>query len=449
MVRSLIAMGIRRVFPGITLRYRRLIDSINAILSNSVHQQSQIDSLSSQLNDIRQKLLVVSQSIHHSERLIMKRKAPWRCVFLVHSVEIWSSLHAVWLEMSKDPRFDPIVVTIPRKYPGSEKLCNEENTHNSMKSKGIPHIRIISGDLFDDLSTLRALEPQIIFRQSHWDADISPAFAAEWLGFAKIYYIDYSIAPIHVSGFRASPLYRRASGIFIANDAIREFMPSTLPVITSGHPRVDYLCHAEPIWPINTGNKFKIIWSAHHSTGTEWTNFGTFWMVKSFMLNLAQVHPEIDFLFSPHPALVSQMQSISNTSSSEFDVFCARWCALPNTGVLTNGDYAGPFKASDLLIVDGISFLLEYQLNQKPVLFLEREDHSPFNAFGVHVKKGVHPIPAEQPEMLVPWLDHFSSGGKDPLQNEQKALCETYFNQQRVPEAILESIANDMAASSK
>ncbi|WP_220755941.1 hypothetical protein [Citrobacter braakii] len=82
-------------------------------------------------------------------------------------------------------------------------------------------------------------------------------------------------------------------------------------------------------------------------------------------------------------------------------------------------------------------------------MFLEREDHSPFNAFGVHVKKGVHPIPAEQPEMLVPWLDHFSSGGKDPLQNEQKALCETYFNQQRVPEAILESIANDMAASSK
>lgn len=164
-----------------------------------------------------------------------------------------------------------------------------------MKSKGIPHIRIISGDLFDDLSTLRALEPQIIFRQSHWDADISPAFAAEWLGFAKIYYIDYSIAPIHVSGFRASPLYRRASGIFIANDAIREFMPSTLPVITSGHPRVDYLCHAEPILPINTGNNFKIIWSAHHSTGTEWTNFGTFWMVKSFMLNLAQVHPEIDF----------------------------------------------------------------------------------------------------------------------------------------------------------
>lgn len=447
MVRSLFTMCIHKVFPGITLRYRLLINSLNAILSNSVDQQSQIDLLSYQLKNIHQDFLVISQSVHNSERFIMKRKAPWRCVFLVHSVETWSSLHAVWLAMSKDPRFDPIVVTIPRKYPGSDGLGNEGNTHKVMKYRNIPHIRIASGGLFDDLYAVRALEPQIIFRQSHWDADISPAFAVEWLGFAKLYYIDYSIAPLHVSGFRASPLYRRASRIFIANEAIREFMPSTLPVIATGHPRVDYLRQAEPSWPITTGNKFKIIWSAHHSTGTDWSNFGTFWMVKSFMLNLAQQHPEIDFLFSPHPALVSQMQSLSNTSTSEFDVFCARWCALPNTGVLTDGDYAGPFKASDLLIVDGISFLLEYQLNQKPVLFIEREDHSPFNALGVLVRKGVHPIPAEQPEMLVPWLNHFLSGGKDPLQNEQKTLCETLFNQQSVPEVILETIANDMASS--
>ncbi len=447
MIGSLLLAGLRVAFPGIVRRYRQHVDCMNDLRCRSQALQDETEKISAQLHNLQSLLLGVHQSVLHTERSTVSRTEPWRCVFLVHSVETWSSLHDVWQAMVKDSRFEPVVATIPRQYPGSAEPEGEDKTHEGLLLLNVPHLRLTSSDAMEDLAFLHLLAPHMIFRQSHWDEDISPAFSASQLSFARLYYVSYGIAPIAQHGLKleVSPLQRRCRKIFVANESVKELLPASLPVAVTGHPRVAYLQRAKPSWPLDTGNQFKIIWSAHHAIETGWNDFGVFWQVHGKMLALAQCYPEVDFLFSPHPALITRLNGLSGTKKDEFNEFKERWDALPNTGVLENGNYAGPFKASDLLIVDGLSFLLEYQLNQKPVLFFERPDHSPFNTFGEKVKQGVHPVSADNPDELRHWVSYFLSGRKDPLVGFQQSLVNALTPRKDASAAILQIIAEDMA----
>lgn len=451
MIKNRMLAGIRRALAGMTRRYRWHVDAINTLVQRSEVQLSQIENLSAQLATMQNSLLGVHQSVNQTERLTVSKDGPWRCLFIVHSIETWSSLHDVWQAMNKDPRFEPIVASIPRQYPGSLVPVDEQKTHEGLCLLGVPHLRLYSVNAMEDLAFLRMLTPHMIFRQSHWDSDISPAFSAAQLSFARLYYVPYGIAPLakHGLSFQASPLQMRCNKIFVVNELVKRLLPESLPVEVTGHPRIDFLQRAEPSWPIKTGNQFKIIWSAHHATETGWNDFGVFWQVYRQMLALAQSYPEIDFLFSPHPALLTRFSSLAGARKDEVDEFKISWNALPNTGELNDGNYAGPFKAADLMIVDGLSFLMEFQLNQKPVLFFERPDHSSFNAMGEIVKKGVHPVSPENSDELMDLIRYFLAGGRDPLLQFQRTMVEMLTPKENVPATILQKISEDMTSANQ
>ncbi|OAT30899.1 hypothetical protein M975_2626 [Buttiauxella brennerae ATCC 51605] len=449
MSKSLLLAGLRTIFPGIVRRYRQHMDGMNELRNQGQSQRIEIEKISAQLHQLQSVLDGVHQSVLHAEGSAKLRGEPWRCLFLVHSVETWTSLHDVWLAMVSDPRFEPVVATIPRQYPGSAILEGEEDTHQGLLHLGVPHLRLTAANAMDDLAFIRRLAPHMIFRQSPWEKDISSAFSAAQLSFTRLYYISYGIAPIvqHVVVMLDTlPLLRRCRKIFVVHETVKKLMPASLPVVVTGHPRVAYLQRAEPSWPIETGNRFKIIWSAHHSTETGWNDFGAFWQIYDTMLALAQFYPDVDFLFSPHPALLTRFNALSGDKKEKIDAFRQSWDTLSNTGLITNGNYAGPFKASDLLIVDGLSFLLEYQLNQKPVLFFERQDHTPFSIIGEEVKKGVHSISPDHTDDLMYWVKYFIAGGIDPLEDDQKKLVELLTTNKNPSAAILNAIADDMAS---
>ena len=77
-------------------------------------------------------------------------------------------------------------------------------------------------------------------------------------------------------------------------------------------------------------------------------------------------------------------------SESEINSFFIEWNGLPNTRMDYSWDYEGVFCESDLLLCDGISFLAEYQITGKPVIFVERKNHIDFNIFGEFIIQGVY-----------------------------------------------------------
>jgi len=64
------------------------------------------------------------------------------------------------------------------------------------------------------------------------------------------------------------------------------------------------------------------------------------------------------------------------------------WDNLPNTMTLANGGYVGPMKASSLVVTDGISILIEGQLTDSPLLFLERGSHGRLTPLGETIVGG-------------------------------------------------------------
>ena len=149
-------------------------------------------------------------------------------------------------------------------------------------------------------------------------------------------------------------------------------------------------------------------------------------------------------MFSPHPALVHRLENLQDENLKQrFEIFLKEWNLLENTAIIDMGEYLGPFQASDLLVVDGLSFLIEYQLLGKPIIQLTREDSSDYTNFGERVTQGVHKLPYQRisdlEKMIVYLLNNL-----DPLAEVQQKLKEELTRNLDPVQAILDEIKKDL-----
>ncbi|MEC7762473.1 MAG: hypothetical protein VX874_11250 [Pseudomonadota bacterium] len=376
---------------------------------------------------------------------------PVRVGFLVHHYEAWGALRRVHALMVEDPRFEPVVFSIPRRFPGARGFGDEDGNSAGLTSEGIAHIRLNDPESVVDMSRIKSFDLEVVFRQAHWQKDLPGVFRTDLLTFATQYYVPYAIAPLITSGggiinhTRKDVLARQfvagdiAKSIIVAQDRL-----SGARVTVSGHPKVAEIQSATPSWPIGGGNTARIIWSAHHAIDGGWNAFGTFPDVCDAMLDLARRRPDLDILFSPHPALLTRLGGMSGERRARFDQWFADWDALPNTDQLRTGQYLGPFAASDLLVVDGLSFLMEYQLLKKPVVYLSRPDNSPWNAMGEMVVQGVHELPAAKIAGIEALIDGLLDGAEPRKEAAQQALIDELTPRGDPARFIVETIHADL-----
>ena len=98
------------------------------------------------------------------------------------------------------------------------------------------------------------------------------------------------------------------------------------------------------------------------------------------MLEYAKSHPEIDWLFKPHPLLHKTIVSLNLMTAEQADDYYQQWAEMPNGQVCLDGRYWDFFKTSDCIITDSISFLVEYLPTTKPVLRID-SGHARYNDF--------------------------------------------------------------------
>ena len=82
-----------------------------------------------------------------------------------------------------------------------------------------------------------------------------------------------------------------------------------------------------------------------------------------------------------------QTDSLETNFGSAKDLYEKGWDSLPNASVYKEGDYFGIFQTSDLLITDCSSFLGEYLVSEKPIIFLDKAERAGFNELGERIKK--------------------------------------------------------------
>ena len=325
--------------------------------------------------------------------------------------EAWDALDEVYQLMDKDDRFEPVVISLPRKLTGQLRYADEEKAHAFFESKGIKHLRFnmggSDGSNQEVLEALKTLQPDYVFANYPWQRNYQPAIRFDKLiSFTRLAYVPYfSLAMVEepddepgggqVGSLVATHLYKQrlhqvASLVFTQDKFVKEAYKSTERgdsyVHFTGSPKIDGLFReaeqGKASWPIK-GDGFRVVWAPHHSYSPHWLNFGVFSKVKDDMLAFAKTNSDIQIVLRPHSFLWGTLTDRKVLPVSEVEGWRSAWDELPNTFVDEDGSYAELFLATDTLVTDGISFLGEYPLiTKKPTIFFENEGHWPFTAIG-------------------------------------------------------------------
>ncbi len=383
-----------------------------------------------------------------------------RVLFLVHHIEAWDSLDSVVRKLREAPDFEVIVASIPRHFRGSDGFGDEDLVHEGLIERGVPHLRMTQTTDADRLAVVRALTPDVIFRQSQWDADVPRAYSTRNLSFARLCLVPYEtmgiVENLPLEGVDNSAVdnfyHRTAWRVFCANPIVKEIAGRDGALggeqfVVTGHPKADRLRSAEPAWPIShdgAAPRARIVWSAHHTITDEWTGFGLAHLVACDMLEWARSTPDVDFVFMPHPALRPYINyPASPITPAQADDFVAQWNDLPNATTYAKGDYAPVLAASDVMLVDGLSMLVEYQFQGKPLIFLERPGHRPFNDIGKVVISGAHAVPNITAARTL--VDDFLAGTPDPLAEQQRANMKELFGEGSAADRIVAELRTAVA----
>jgi hypothetical protein len=379
-----------------------------------------------------------------------------RCVFLVHSIPMWDALADVYAAMTQDERFDPIVVSLNSTPLGRGKYSGEQQVSEFLYSQKIAHLRFDMVDSYQGLDILKNLLPDVIFRQQQWDTPLPPAFHTHELTFARICVIPYGTNVLssfsgtvqtEISPLAFDQAYHRAAWkIFCETELTRSFYQSfhhcdPAKLHLSGYPKLSSLEKAKGRgqWPLQepNGRAFRVIWAPHYSLGGGGPGFGVFNIIYKDMLDWAKQHQDIQFVLKPHPALFNGV-----LTADDVQFFKKMWLSLPNCAI-EEQQYGELFDASDMMVTDGVSFLTEYHLFKKPLVFFDSGHHVPFNTLGKLAEACAHKVSSFK-EMKRAVIG-YKNGEQWKKAEEVERLLDVLIPQDKNPAAsILDTISDSI-----
>ena len=323
----------------------------------------------------------------------MNSSRPIRVVFLSFYFEAWDALDGIYRQMLDDPRFEPTVISIPRRLTGETSFSGEHLVSAFFDSIGIKHLRFDFEDSMVGLEKLRELAPDYVFLNYPWQRNYQPGYRAEALSeFTKVCQVPYySFALVNEPGDDgvAPYLYTQRSHqlsslIFTQDAAVVEAYARTsrgnAHVHLVGSTKIDSLMSRAVAKP---SERYTLVWAPHHSYSSHWLNFGNFASMYLEMLDFARANQDIDIIMDPHPFFFGTLVDREVIAETDLNAWLSEFNALPNTTIRRSTDFASLFLSSDLLLTDGISFIGEYPLiTGKPGVFLENPGHWQFSPIG-------------------------------------------------------------------
>lgn len=315
---------------------------------------------------------------------ILRKKEIINVLFILNDVSKWKS-EELYKLMQKHPRFNAVLGVTVR----------ELEAPSASSRKVFELIAYLQKNNYSFVELVDTYYPQpdlVIYTEPYGSAvPIRQSVFSYWN--ALIVSINYSCHTTHlpidyhtrVHECAWIDCYESKSAIL---DAHRYIGYKRKNIKLTGLPMFDALQAPSSSNPWKRQNKLKkkIIWAPHHSLGGfeyESIVYGNFIEMHEYMFKLAeQYQDKIQIAFKPHPLLREKLEAIWGLART--DEYYTRWKLL-NNGQLETGEYTDLFKNSDALIHDSSSFIVEYQIINKPSLFMVRNERKiieDLNVFG-------------------------------------------------------------------
>lgn len=403
-----------------------LVKNYMGIITNQVMQYSLMHQ--TKLNRLREKVL-------HGKKVkvffMTQRAAAFGC-------------ESIYKAMEKDELFDPYIFAISKRdiwYREFYKDVLEDVKF--FEDKGF---RVINGyDENQRVKDLTVLNPDIIFYDSPnlYGPAYNSHFRLDHINWAFLTcYVPYGLLMVDSFYYHYNNINVRKSWKFFLdttssyNRALSDAEFNGFNTVLAGYPKFDdYNKDDKDNLPEKLKNHNKtVIYAPHWSIETE-NNFSTFDLYKDIMLDEVKKHPEINFVFKPHPELGFRIRALSKAGRMDFTYedyleYMREWDSLPNGVCVTQGDYIGIFKRSSCMITDCGSFIGEYLPSLNPCIYIFNPRKSRQEDVYTPLAKDILDTyyVCKTKEELEKQLYEVALMGNDSKRKEREALFQKEFN---------------------
>ena len=385
---------------------------------------------SRKLNEnIKPKAFMLEQKYFHP------RKSIPTLVFICQVPQIWISLESVYQAAINNPSIKTYLIAMPdvKADPNGSILEITDNGSYSFCEKitkeMIPAYDFSQKHWFD----LKSLHPDYVFIQRPYDIYLPPAYRSSSIcRYSYVCYVPYGYlmeggdvldCSYHVNFFKY------VSMIFAENDVAKNHLKQCLRrsykmnlhnIYTVGFPRFD-LIHSygnseTSIWK-SPQDCFRVIWTPRWTTNKAMggTNFFKY---KDLLPAYFKESPDdTEFIFRPHPLAFKHIRENHLLTENEFFHYIQMYDDAPNMEIDQSQEYLSTFYASDVLISDMSSVIVDYIFTQKPIIFCPA--YEVFNEYASRFKEAFY-IVNSWGEMKQT-LDNLRAG-IDPLAPKRREL---------------------------
>lgn len=382
----------------------------------------------------------------------ISKKYKINILFICWRPSIWESLKPIYEELLNDNRYNVTILAIPNK----KQVQNIDYNHEIYESEGAEEFwkeyKCINGY---DYSTkkwfnIKKIKPDFVFFQQPYNIARYKKYNSFYVSkYSKICYITYhgvfSYNNVYLDCL-PKDFMNDVSYFFAQNEDDRLFLEkhrnelfnNNTKIINTGYPRFysmsRYKNDISSIWN-NTQKKYRILWNTRWTTNEGNCNFFKY---KDKMLDLCKRRSDIDFVFRPHPQAFLEWESTNEFSKEEQIEFRRKIDEMNNMHIDESKNYYSLIYSSDVLISDYSSFMLDYFITGKPIIYCEVKDCSVIgNDMGVIDRVTYKAHDWEEVENI---LNLLIDGG-DYLKNTRKnELYNNYSYQNNPAKKIIETL---------
>lgn len=369
-----------------------------------------------------------------AERKI-KREGPVRVGFLCQYLPVWHKLVPIYQYMKEDPRFAPMLICVPSNMENS-RLVGQDDTKNDtleyFHAHGFPEaVSALQPD--GSWLELQALKLQYVFYPRPYDQFMPPCYHSALVSrYSRICLLFYGInmtkelanTTLNRKFYRNVYCYFAELPSARARNKRRGWLLHLLRLQRSvyyGMPGIEEVLAAKgqesASWRFSK-NKFRVMWTPRWTTDKALggSNFFTYYQK---LLDFAGEHPDIDFLFRPHPLALKHFQETGEMTAREAEEFVAACRELPNVSLDAEPEYTATLWQTDALISDASGLIPEYCVTGKPLLFCTTNFEHHWEKTNARLMDGAYQI-GQETELFACLLA--LQRGEDPLREKRTRI---------------------------
>jgi len=366
------------------------------------------------INDVRNKFTYFLRLL---KLRFAKNYRKIRIGFILSETSKWNC-QDLYNKLLESKYFEPIILLKKDDYTGGFSSNKEKMELNrEFCRKNFKTFYEIYNDNTNEYIQLDEFNIDILFYQSPWEIKDEHS-VGRTSKFALLCYVPYCFYSIHCWLNYMPNFHAKIWKYFIETEFhkknYKQFYKANNTVVV-GSAKFDAFRNVEIK---KDKDKKTIIYAPHHAFENGIHKTATFMQNGNFILELAKKHPEINWVFRPHPSFINAILNSDLMKKEEIEQYYKEWRKIGR--ISSEADYHELLMNSDALITDCISFLSEYLLVQKPVFHLRSEkQQDDFLDIVKEISKTYYQI--HNTNELQAMFNKVIIEGDDYLANERKA----------------------------